>query len=102
MPLTLVFFLAIASFVRLWLAMLFPITADESYYWLWSKHLSFSYVDHPPMVALINFLTTFGQANLLGLRIGVVMISLLVSILLFFLAKRAFDEKVAIWSVVLF
>jgi 4-amino-4-deoxy-L-arabinose transferase-like glycosyltransferase len=102
MPLTLIFFLAIASFVRLWLAMLFPITADESYYWLWAKHLSLSYVDHPPMVALINFLTTFGQANLLGLRIGVVIISLLVSILIYFLAKEAFNEKVAIWSVVLF
>jgi 4-amino-4-deoxy-L-arabinose transferase-like glycosyltransferase len=102
MPLTLVFFLAIASFVRLWLAMLFPITADESYYWLWSKHLSLSYVDHPPMVAIINFFTTFGKENLLGLRIGVVIISLLVSILLYYLAKRAFNEKIAFWSVILF
>ncbi len=102
MPLTLVFFLIIATFVRLYLAMLFPITADESYYWLWSKHLSLSYVDHPPMVALINLLTTFGRANLLALRIGVVIISLLVSILIFFLARKAFNEKVAIWSAVLF
>ena len=82
--------------------MLFPITADESYYWLWSKHLSLSYVDHPPMVAIINFLTTFGKENLFALRFGVVLITLLVSLLLYFLAENLFNEKVAFWSVILF
>jgi len=26
---------------------------DEAYYWYWSKHLDFSYADHPPLVAYI-------------------------------------------------
>jgi 4-amino-4-deoxy-L-arabinose transferase-like glycosyltransferase len=30
-----------------------PLTFDEAYYWLWSKHLAFGYYDHPPMVALV-------------------------------------------------
>ncbi|WP_407180368.1 glycosyltransferase family 39 protein [Bradyrhizobium sp. STM 3562] len=30
-----------------------PITFDEAYYWLWSKHLAGGYYDHPPMVALV-------------------------------------------------
>jgi len=102
MPLSLIILLAVASIVRLWLAMLFPITADESYYWLWSKHLSLSYVDHPPMVAYINFLTTFGRENLLALRLGATAITLLVSLLIYYIAKEAFSERVAFWSALLF
>jgi 4-amino-4-deoxy-L-arabinose transferase-like glycosyltransferase len=30
-----------------------PLTYDEAYYWLWSKHLAAGYYDHPPMVALV-------------------------------------------------
>ncbi|MCU0641797.1 MAG: glycosyltransferase family 39 protein [Candidatus Margulisbacteria bacterium] len=95
-------FLLIASVIRLGLALLFPLTADEAYYWLWSKHLALSYVDHPPLVALVNYLTTFGTANLLTLRLGVVLITLLVSLGLYRIARELFDERVAFWSVVLF
>jgi 4-amino-4-deoxy-L-arabinose transferase-like glycosyltransferase len=95
-------FILLTAALRFFLAMLFPITADESYYWLWSKHLSLSYVDHPPMVALINYLTTFGRENLIGLRLGVVIISTLVSILIYYLANELFGKKVAFFSIVLF
>jgi 4-amino-4-deoxy-L-arabinose transferase-like glycosyltransferase len=30
-----------------------PLTFDEAYYWMWSKHLAFGYYDHPPMVAYV-------------------------------------------------
>ena len=30
-----------------------PLTFDEAYYWMWSKHLAFGYYDHPPAVALV-------------------------------------------------
>ena len=29
-----------------------PLSADEAYYWIWSKALAPGYIDHPPMVAL--------------------------------------------------
>src|ERR1700727_2538820 len=29
-----------------------PLTFDEAYYWMWSKHLAGGYYDHPPMVAV--------------------------------------------------
>jgi len=32
-------------------AALLPLSFDEAYYWLWSKHLALSYYDHPPVVA---------------------------------------------------
>lgn len=95
-------FLAAASVIRFGLALLFPLTADESYYWLWSKHLALSYVDHPPMVALVNFLFTGGTANLLLLRFGAVTISLLVSIIIYLFTRELFDERTAFWSAVIF
>ena len=95
-------FLAAASIFRIILSSLFPLSADESYYWLWSKHLALSYVDHPPMVAYINFLTTFGKENLFMLRMGANVIVLLISILIYFLGKKYFNQKVAFWSAVLF
>lgn len=102
MPLSLIVFLSLASVIRLILALLFPLTADESYYWLWAKHLSLSYVDHPPLVAYINYLLTFGRENLFMVRLGCVVIALLTTLLIYFLAKKIFDEKVAVWSAVLF
>lgn len=94
--------LAFATAVRLFLAMLFPLTADESYYWLWSKHLSLSYVDHPPVVAFVNYLMTLGTENLFMIRLGAVLITFLVSIFIYLIAKDIFNEKVAFWSAVLF
>ena len=35
------------------MAGLLPLTADEAYYWMWSKHLAFGYYDHPPAIAWI-------------------------------------------------
>ena len=35
-----------------------PITFDEAYYWMWSKHLAGGYYDHPPMVAVVIRLGT--------------------------------------------
>ncbi|MBN3033470.1 MAG: glycosyltransferase family 39 protein [Candidatus Saganbacteria bacterium] len=102
MPISLIIFLTIASVLRFSLALLFPLTADESYYWLWAKHLSLSYVDHPPMAAYISYLFTLGRESLPLLRLGCVAVTLLTTLLVYFLAKKVFDEKVAVWSAVLF
>ena len=36
------------------MAALLPLSADEAYYWLWSKHLAAGYFDHPPAIALAD------------------------------------------------
>ncbi len=38
--------------LRLLVAARAPLSADEAYYWVWSKALAAGYLDHPPMVAL--------------------------------------------------
>ena len=30
-----------------------PLSFDEAYYWLWSKHLAAGYLDHPPLIAFL-------------------------------------------------
>ncbi len=40
------------TLLRLAVAARMPLSADEAYYWVWSKALAGGYLDHPPMVAL--------------------------------------------------
>jgi Dolichyl-phosphate-mannose-protein mannosyltransferase len=75
------------------------LTFDEAYYTLWSRFLSFGYLDHPPMVALLIRASTslFG-----GSEFGVRALSLLVvdamPALIAFIAWRLFGsaEKAAL------
>ncbi len=39
-----------------------PVVDDEAYYWTWSRHLRWGYLDHPPAVALL----VAGATRLLG------------------------------------
>ncbi|MFA4859079.1 MAG: glycosyltransferase family 39 protein [Candidatus Margulisiibacteriota bacterium] len=87
---------------RLFLGTLFPITGDESYYWVWARHLDWSYVDHPPMVAWINYLFTLGSANLLALRLGLNILVLLVTAVIYLTAKKMFNAKIAFYAALLF
>jgi 4-amino-4-deoxy-L-arabinose transferase-like glycosyltransferase len=73
LPLVLV---AFAAF-RLVLAVHVPLSFDEAYYWLWSKHLAAGYYDHPPMVALlIRAGTIFVGDTQLGVRLVPVLLTL--------------------------
>ncbi len=48
--------------VRGVVAFALPLTGDEAYYWEWSRHLAWGYVDHPPAVAAtIALFSVFGQ-----------------------------------------
>ncbi|HYS44840.1 MAG TPA: glycosyltransferase family 39 protein, partial [Rhizomicrobium sp.] len=54
-----------------------PLSADEAYYWLWSRHLAAGYFDHPPMIAwLINAGTTLFGDTPIGVRFAGVILSL--------------------------
>ena len=56
--------------LRLVAAAFTPITFDEAYYWMWSKHLAGGYYDHPPMVALvIRASTMIAGDSELGVRL---------------------------------
>ncbi len=102
MPLVLWVILIFLSILRLILSQLFPITADESYYWLWSKHLSLSYVDHPPLIAYINFFFTQGKESLFFLRLPTTIFSFLISVIIYLTTRKLFNRRIAFWSAILF
>ncbi len=95
-------FWTIASFTALRLATAgsFELALDEGYYWVWSRHLSLSYYDHPPMVALTIWLTTlFGESELF-VRLGSVLGAAVSSWILFRLTVRlSGDEKAGLAAV---
>ncbi|MGJ4942976.1 glycosyltransferase family 39 protein [Bradyrhizobium sp. HKCCYLS1011] len=63
--------------LRLVAAAVTPITFDEAYYWMWSKHLAFGYYDHPPLVALVIRLGTLVAGDTeLGVRLVSILLAL--------------------------
>jgi len=56
----------------LFLVLVTPVFAQESYYWCYAQHPDLSYYDHPPMVAWLIWLGTavFGDGRL-GIRLGI-------------------------------
>ena len=63
--------------LRLVAAAFTPITFDEAYYWMWSKHLAGGYYDHPPMVALVIRLGTLIAGDTeLGVRLFSILLAL--------------------------
>ncbi len=66
--------IALLNLIYIWAI---PVLADEAYYWQWSRRLSLSYFDHPPLVAYLIFISRmlFGN-NAIGIRFPVLVLSL--------------------------
>ena len=63
-------FLLALTAIRLVVAGTVPLSPDETYYWVWSRALAPSYLDHPPMVALaIRAGTALFGATAIGVRL---------------------------------
>lgn len=88
---------------RLFYIKSFNLCPDEAYYWDWSRNPSFSYYTHPPMVAyVIRIFTLLGEDNEFWVRLGAVILSLGVSILVYLLARDIFkSERTAFFSALL-
>ena len=72
---------------------LFP---TEAYYWNYSRHLDFGYLDHPPMVALLIRAGTVAFGNTeFGVRIGALCCNLISALFMFRLARNLFGEASA-------
>src|SRR5580698_7323836 len=77
--------------LRLVAAAFTPITFDEAYYWMWSKHLAGGYYDHPPGVALVIRLGTMIAGDTeFGVRLVSILLALPMSYAVFRTAEILF------------
>jgi hypothetical protein len=85
--------------LRLATASTLPLSFDEAYFWLWSKHLSVSYFEHPPLIAIAIRAGTaiFGDTSL-----GVRLLSLSASVAASWAVWRAaflqFEDSLRAWT----
>ena len=71
------------------------IQEDEAYYHLWGEHLAWGYFDHPPMVALMTFLSSILFSGTLGVRFFTIVASCLSLFVMWLIAiDRPFNSSI--------
>ncbi len=79
-----------------------PLLDDEAYYWIWSRHLDLSYLDHPPVIAYLIFLTTRFGDSALWVRLGPILLGVATTYSMFLLGRELFDAQVGMIAAGLF
>ena len=94
--------LALAMGLRFVAMGVIPLIPEEAYYWMYSRHLSFGYYEHPPMVALVIRLGTeiFGN-NEFGVRIVGCLLMIGASALLYRFGRMWFSRRAALLAALL-
>jgi dolichol-phosphate mannosyltransferase len=94
--------IAYAFVLRLVYAGSVELMPEETYYWNYSRHLDFGYLDHPPMVAWLIRLGTalFGQTEF-GVRAGALCCGVVTSVFVYKLARNLFGEASAVAALLL-
>lgn len=88
--------------LRGWIAVTFPVTGDEAFFYWWGVHFDWGYYDHPPMVGWLIAL----MLHLLGdttwsIRVPAVLMPLALGCALWWALKPLSRERAA-WAVLLF
>jgi len=93
-------FLAAMTVLRLIYIAHVELAADEAYYYMWAQRLDWSYYSKGPGVALaIRLGTEIFGANEFGVRCLSPLLGLGTSLVMFFFARRLYNESVAVWTV---
>jgi hypothetical protein len=95
-------FLGVLTVIRFVLTACYELSSDECYYYLWSQHPALSYFSKGPGVAMaIAASTSIFGATEFGVRFFSPLLGLGTSLIVFFFARRVYNERVAIWTVLL-
>jgi 4-amino-4-deoxy-L-arabinose transferase-like glycosyltransferase len=94
--------LLLGTIFRLWYSTHLELVGDEAYYWLWSRHPDFCYLDKGPVIAWFIWAGTafFGQ-TVFGIRFFATLLALGTGIGMFLLGRQLFSDRVGFWAVVL-
>ena len=76
---------------------------DEAQYWLWSRHLALGYFSKPPLLPWIIAATTaiFGEDEF-AIRVASPLLHLATGLVVYAIARRLYDARVACWSAILY
>ncbi|MGC3990420.1 MAG: glycosyltransferase family 39 protein [Chthoniobacteraceae bacterium] len=98
----LMIFLALLTALRLVFTGQIELSADEAYYYQWSQRLDWAYFSKGPGIALaIRTATELFGPSVSSIRFFSPLCGLGTSLLLFFLARRLYNERVAVWTAVM-
>lgn len=79
--------------IKVVLATLLPIGADEAYYWVWSKNLQLSYYDHPPLVSWLFYLGQLFENLGNAVRLPAVIFGHCAFLIWYFILREHFTQK---------
>ena len=88
--------------LRLWIALTFPITGDEAFFYWWGVYPDWGYSDHPPMVGWLIALmrAAFGD-GILAIRLPVILLPLGLGAAMWW-GLKGVDRQRAAWGVLFF
>jgi dolichol-phosphate mannosyltransferase len=94
--------IAYAFVIRVLYAGSVEMMPEETYYWNYSQHLDFGYLDHPPMVAWLIRIGTavFGQ-NEFGVRAGALCCGAISSIFIYRLTRNLYGQSAGLAALLL-
>ena len=93
---------ALSLALRVWIAVSFPITGDEAFFYWWGVYPDWGYYDHPPMVGwLIAAMRAALGDSLWAIRLPAVLLPLALGGLLAW-ALAPLDRARAAWAVLFF
>lgn len=94
-------FIIVVTALRLALIGTTDLSGDEAYYWMWSQHLAPGYFSKGPAVAFAIRASTalFGLTEF-GVRFWSPLLAAGTSFVLFYFARRLFNETVGFWTVI--
>ncbi len=88
--------------LRAWIALTFPVTGDEAFFYWWGVYPAWGYSDHPPMVGWLIALMRATLGDSLGvIRLPIVLLPLALGAALWW-ALKPLDRVRAAWAVLFF
>jgi 4-amino-4-deoxy-L-arabinose transferase-like glycosyltransferase len=89
--------IALIGAVRLVQGAFTELAPDEAVYWMWSRHLAAGYFDHPPMIALLNWVSThlFGDREI-AVRLPALLLAMGTLLLIVRAARMVLRDELAV------
>ena len=76
---------------------------DEAQYWTWAQKLQWGYYSKPPVIAVLIALTTSACGDgVFCVKSGALLLYPFITLLIWAIARRLFDGRVALWSALAF